>query len=418
MKEIQETLITKVTKSCDVLVCGGGFAGIAAALAAARSGKKVILTDKLYILGGLGTAGLIAIYLPICDGYGKQVSFGLAEELLKMSVEHIVYHNRGTDNWLLSDDPAHRTVNDPRYQVEYNPHVFAISAEQALLKEGVEILYGTSAVAAATESCGDGKKITAVIMENKSGRFGIEAKSYVDCTGDADLGVFAGAPTELCGVKNKLASWYYYYAQNKISLKMLGYIEMPDAERMEAELKSGKKGKVESNVRYQGVDGDEISRFMQDSHASILNDVLICRKEDETHEPVTMASMPQLRMTRRVSGAYTETQAELHKYFEDSIGMIANWRKRGPVYEVPFRTLYAPEVKNLIFAGRCISTADDLWELMRVIPCCSVTGEAAGLAAAMTDDFTTLDVAALQTELRARGVVIHEDDLENKAKYE
>lgn len=64
----------------DIAVCGGGFAGISAALAAAREGKKVILFEREYVLGGLGTAGLITIYLPLCDGYGHQVSFGIAEE--------------------------------------------------------------------------------------------------------------------------------------------------------------------------------------------------------------------------------------------------------------------------------------------------------------------------------------------------
>ena len=70
-------------KEYDVAVCGGGFGGIAAALAAARAGTKVILLEKLYMLGGLGTAGLVTIYLPLCDGMGRQVSFGIAEELVQ-----------------------------------------------------------------------------------------------------------------------------------------------------------------------------------------------------------------------------------------------------------------------------------------------------------------------------------------------
>ena len=83
---VKETLETRITANCDVLVCGGGFAGIAAALAAARQGAKVILLEKQYMLGGLGTAGLITIYLPICDGLGHQVCFGIAEELLHLSI--------------------------------------------------------------------------------------------------------------------------------------------------------------------------------------------------------------------------------------------------------------------------------------------------------------------------------------------
>ena len=116
-------------------------------------------------------------------------------------------------------------------------------------------------------------------------------------------------------------------------------------------------------------------------------------------------------MTRMLKGAYALKYAEEHTYFEDSVGMISNWRKRGPVYEVPFRTLYCNEIKNLLVAGRCVSTDQPLWDIMRVIPCCAVTGEAAGTAAALCDDFTALDVKKLQTALRKNGVVLHEKEL-------
>ena len=83
----------------DIAVCGGGIAGISAALAAAREGKRVVLFEKEYMLGGLGTAGLITVYLPLCDGLGKQVSYGIAEELLKLSIK---YGAEGMypENWL------------------------------------------------------------------------------------------------------------------------------------------------------------------------------------------------------------------------------------------------------------------------------------------------------------------------------
>ena len=91
--------------------------------------------------------------------------------------------------------------------------------------------------------------------------------------------------------------------------------------------------------------------------------------------------------------------------------MVSDWRKRGPVYEVPFRTLYSKAVKNLIVAGRCTSVTQEMWDIMRVIPCCAITGQAAGTAAAMTDNFTTLDVAALQEKLQKDGVILHEKDI-------
>lgn len=96
-------------KKYDVAVCGGGFAGISAALAAAREGKSVILFEKEYMLGGLGTAGLVTIYLPLCDGFGHQVSFGIAEELLKLSVTYGA-EDKYPENWL--DGIGTRTEKD------------------------------------------------------------------------------------------------------------------------------------------------------------------------------------------------------------------------------------------------------------------------------------------------------------------
>ena len=132
---IKECLETKIVKSCDVLVCGGGFAGISAALSAVRQGKKTILLEKQYMLGGLGTAGLVTIYLPLCDGLGRQVSFGIVEELFRLSIS-MGAEARYPANWLDSKDASGRTEKHPRFEVQYNSQLFAILAEQLLVKEG------------------------------------------------------------------------------------------------------------------------------------------------------------------------------------------------------------------------------------------------------------------------------------------
>lgn len=163
--KINENLQTEVTAACDVLVCGGGFAGIQAALAAARLGSKVILLEKQFILGGLGTAGLVTIYLPLCDGCGRQVSFGIAEELLRLSVS-MGAEDDYPDNWLNNSDISKRTDKDKRVLAQYNPQLFAILAEQLLIKHGVTILYGSYAVGVNKTS----DRIDAVLIENKSGR--------------------------------------------------------------------------------------------------------------------------------------------------------------------------------------------------------------------------------------------------------
>lgn len=127
--------------------------------------------------------------------------------------------------------------------------------------------------------------------------------------------------------------------------------------------------------------------------------------------PTSIATTPQIRMTRRMAGEYTLHDTETHKLFKDSIGLVSDWRKRGPVYEVPFSTLYSKSVKNLITAGRCTSVTEGMWNIMRVIPCCAVTGQAAGTAAAISGDFSQLSITELQEILKNNGVVLHEKDL-------
>ena len=396
---LNEQLQTTVKDSYDVAVCGGGFAGISAALAAARNGSKVVLFEKQYMLGGLGTAGIVTIYLPLCDGYGHQVSFGIAEELLRLSILYGA-EDRYPANWL--DGVGTRTENDRRFEVQYNPQLFAILTEKLLLDSGVDIMYGTYVVSVNTEN----SKITHLITENKSGRQAYGVKSVVDATGDCDIAYFAGVPTETFNQGNILAAWYYSLGKAGYKLNMVGVADIPDEERV-----GGKGAETLINRRFSGLDSKELSEQTCLSHKSTYADFLKKRDSDDSILPVTIATTPQIRMTRRIVGEYEQSHEEMHKYFEDSIGMVSNWKKRGPVYEVPFRTLYNSQMKNLICAGRCTSVNETLWDIMRVIPCCAVTGQAAGLAASMTDDFGTLDVTELQKKLESSGVVLHENQL-------
>ncbi len=388
----------KEIRKYDVVVCGGGVAGISAALSAVRQGKKVMLIEKQYMLGGLATAGLVTIYLPLCDGLGKQVSFGIAEELFRLSIMYGAEADY-PENWL--DGIGTRTEKDKRFQVRYNAQIFAVLAEQLLLKEGVDILYGSYAVGVEKS----GEKITSVLIENKSGKTSYQVKSVVDATGDCDIAHFAEVPTETFQQGNVLAAWYYYTNKNGYGLKPLGFADIPDEER------TGNESQPLVKKRFSGLDGKEISEMVCLSHQATLNDWLKVRKQEPETVISTLATIPQLRMTRKIVGEYTLSNKEEHTYFESSIGMVSNWKKRGPIYEVPFETLYNKKCKNLIVAGRCTSVNETLWDVMRVIPCCAVTGQAAGTAAAMTDDFASLNIADLQIELKRSGIVLHKQDL-------
>ena len=404
MRYIEEKLQTPIKYSCDVLVAGGGFGGISAAIAAAREGKQVVLVDRGFMLGGLATAGLVTIYLPLCDGLGRQVSFGLAEELLRLSISECCDGKLGVNNWILSDDKTKRGEKDHRFEVNFNPQMFAIHAEQKLVSMGVKLLYGTYVVGVNKND----DKISEVIVENKSGRFAVSVTTVVDATGDADVALFADVPTVSFSQGNVLAAWYYSNeGESGYKLHTLGVADVPDEEQM--------KGKKASSRlidrRFTGLDGEEISEMCILSHTATLNDIRKRKENDQRVELTTIATIPQLRMTRRIDGEYTLATEEMHKYFKDSVGMVSDWRKRGPVYEVPYRTLYSKKVKNLIMAGRCTSVTDGMWDVMRVIPCCAVTGEAAGVAAAMTSDFSALDIKKLQEKLVSFGGKLHETDI-------
>ena len=423
----------------DTVVCGGGIAGIAAALAAARNGAKTLLLEREYMLGGLATAGLVTIYLPICDGMGHQVSFGLAEELLRLSIRYGC-EDRFPEAWFsstLSEEIQERRRQE-RYQVQFNPQLFAIAAEQELIKAGAEILYGTmvsdviteddnigssSAIASPSKTdagdvtidspaddvqsaSGSPRRIKALIVENKTGRFAIDVKSVVDATGDADICRFAGAPTEEFKQGNVLAAWYYSVGKNDgYKLRPVGFCDIPDEEKTE-EMKQ-----ADRRERFASLTGEELTDQMIKSHEMLLQDVLKHRDTDETFFPVTMGTIPQVRMTRRIAGESTMRTADDRKDVPDRVGLISNWKKRGPVYEVPFSALYSAQVKNLITAGRCISADEPMWDVTRVIPCCAVTGQAAGTAAALSSDFASMDLTALQTSLRAAGVPLKITDI-------
>ncbi len=395
----EQSLKLPITNEYDVSVCGGGIAGISAALASARQGKKTILFEKQYMLGGLATAGLVTIYLPLCDGFGKQVSFGIAEELLRLSIKYGA-EDRYPDNWFKEGLP--RGKNDKRFEVQYNPQIFAILAEKLLIENGVKIMYGTFVSSVSM----DGDKIHYVITENKSGRCAYKIQSVVDATGDCDVAKLSNAPTKTFKQGNVLANWFYSTGKKGYELNMLGYADIPEEEK-----KTRAIAKDNDKKRFEGLSEEERSEFTVLSHQAVLDKFEKEKEKDSSYWPVTIATIPQIRMTRKLVGEYTLSHIEEHTEFADSIGMVSNWKERGPIYEVPFRTLYNNSVKNLITAGRSVSTNETLWDVLRVIPCCAVTGQAAGTAAALTGDFSTLDIKKLQKELQKAGVILHESEL-------
>jgi hypothetical protein len=373
---------TPVKGTCDVVVAGGGVAGIAAALSAVRNGATVKLIEKQCLLGGLGTLGIVTIYLPLCDGMGNQIVYGIGEELLKLSIKYGC-EARYPDAWL--NNGSIEEKRKKRYEVQYNPQLFAIAAEQLLLSEGVEVIYDTHITGVNVTD----NSITEVIVDNKEGHYAISTKAVVDCTGDADICEFAGENVETYR-ENRWAAWYYYSHKNGYKLQMMA---------------TPYRGKPTERT-YDGLLSDDINQLLIRGHKVILEDVLKKRKDqdDESIMPVTIPVVPPVRMTRRLSGAYTLDISEEGTEFEDSIGKISDWRKAGPVYDLPYRILYGNKISNLSVAGRCVSVTTDMWDVTRVIPNCALTGEAAGAAAALSvknnTAFKDVDINKLQDILR------------------
>ena len=160
MKEITYSKSIPVKKRYDVIVCGGGVAGVAAAVSSAQNGLSTLLLEKSNILGGLGTLGLINLFVPMCNGRGKQIIFGLAEKWLRMSAE--LGWDTIPDDWK-NGEP--KTPTEQRYIQRYSPAIFAYQLTNEIKKSGADILFDCMAV----DPIMDGNICTGVITESKGG---------------------------------------------------------------------------------------------------------------------------------------------------------------------------------------------------------------------------------------------------------
>jgi len=377
----------KFSKKYDVVVAGGGIAGVAAAVASARKGMKTALVEKTVFAGGLATAGIVYIYLPLCDGNGTQVTYGLAEELLKESIKY----GPGDipENWK-SEKNAEEAK---RYRVVFSPASYVLALDEIMLKAGVDIWYDTLV----TDTIVENDKLQSIEVCNKSGKGTISAKCFVDATGDADLAHLSGLN---CPVDdNSLAIWAIEYLEDEISQRWRFGVN-----------NYGFHGgsNISPKMEQAGINGKLVSKFVlkgREKYCERLKDSYKSGKHDRnSHFPLTLPSMAQFRMTRHIDGEFTLSDGMEWTSFEDSIGLAADWRKPGFVWEIPYRSLVPKGINGLLSAGRCIASEGDAWEVTRVIPIAALTGEAAGVAAALSIEknieISELDYKLLQDELQ------------------
>jgi len=241
-----------------------------------------------------------------------------------------------------------------------------------------------------------------VLIDSINGREAIKVNAVVDASGSAVVCKMAGEDTAVYSAGNVPSSWYYYASKDGNKLKMFG-----PSDYQGATLDGALQG-----VHFSGLDAKENSEMLMFSREKMVADIeeMKVKKEDPELSPIMISTIQELRMTRRIVGVEDFRYDDVEKRIESSIGCIGNWHKCGRGHEIPFGSLFGKKIKNLITAGRITSTDDAGWDLTRVIPSCAVTGEAAGVAAAMTDDFASLDVTLLQSKLRKKGVLIHLDE--------
>ncbi len=349
------------------------------------------------MLGGLATLGFIAYYLPLCDGRGKKVSGGIAEELLHLSIKY--GYSTLAPEW--KDGKGIGTKK--RYTSMFSPPEFIYALDELMIAEGVDILFDTIFCRPVMK----GNTCQSVIVENKSGRTAYRAKMFVDASGDADLIYRAGA--KCVEEKNYLAYWFY----NTNLKKMQKAVESGDVMKgvsLEWRGSFNKDGTYTMGEKeYKGTDAKHVTRF-------ILNGRKVLKKEIEKNRKnkgslIALPGMAQYRRTRRVKGMYLLKEKDAHRRFDDSIGVTGHWLKPGIVYEIPYRTMVSKDYFNLFATGRAISASGDAWEATRVIPPAILTGQAAGSAAALAikKKCSVLDVpiADLQKNLEKTGVIIH-----------
>lgn len=377
-----------VVDSADVVVAGGGPAGVAAAVAAARQGADVIILERLYFMGGLftgcGVTPLNDMYSPI--GGGTQAVYGYAQEL----VERLEKVGMVVFNGIV-----------PKIDPEATKYVM----EETLTEAGVRILYGVQ-VAQVVKS---GDRITSVIIEGKSGRVAIDCKFVIDCTGDGDILEWTGE--DFTVYKNDIgAMWRLGNAGN-----LKGFDKTP-SKGVVTMWSGGEKDQ-------DGLDMYNLSRIQVGIRKMMWEDFLKKRKQ-EGCEDLYLVDSPALvgvRVTRVLdSVANVTAQGALEgKNYDDVIGFtgsdstltVGDRKMAGKdrlIWQVPYSSITPRHISNLLVAGRCFGYEKPLTYDAREVGTCLLTGQAAGTAAAIAVQVRCsnrdVDIQVLQKRLREQNV--------------
>ncbi|MHA2068892.1 MAG: FAD-dependent oxidoreductase [Candidatus Thorarchaeota archaeon] len=400
-----------------VAVVGGGVAGVAAAVAAARAGADVYLIERYGFLGGTATGGLVARFQPGPDVGRQPVIRGIYEEICERLGEY---------------DAIHGSLFDPE-MMKYVAFDLCEEADVHLLLHS--LVYGVDVVNGAVEI---------LRFYTKQGPRTLTAKTYVDATGDGDVSALAGADFQVGRASDGLQQpMTLVFQLGNIDMKRFKSADWNRLNRVfEREVKvlasrrriffftwrEGTLGFVMTHVAgLNSLDIEDITRAEVDARRQALSIYRFFRRHVPGCEYCVMdtASQIGIRESRRVMGDYVLTREDVlnARKFEDGIGCSTSWIDvhnpdgRGVLhelvvnddwFEIPLRAVVVKGFKNLLVAGRCISATHEAQGAIREMPTCIMTGQGAGAAAALAAEreapVRDLKIKILQRELASQGV--------------
>jgi FAD dependent oxidoreductase len=414
-------------RECDVLVCGGGTAGLSAAVSAARNGARTILLERYGFCGGIAVGALVHTFdgFRNCQNNSQIVVGGIGPEIVSR-----IDRERGLPN-----------VENPPEVECFDPEIFKIVADAILEDAGVEVLYHLFAASAQRE----GSRINSIVAAGKEGLWEISAKQIVDATGDGDIAAFAEAPFEK---HDQMQSMSMHFRIGGVRPgASWSHLEDVSRRAMNTAYKDGRAPKYggpwiirirEGEVTINGTrlygDGTktvDLSRAEREGRRDMMTLVSLLREGvPEFKDAYLLAAATHIgvRETRRIVGDYQITAEDIMgcRPFDDVIA-LGSWpidihpadgrvgvhpHKENPPtpYPIPFRCLLVAGLDNLSVAGRCISATHEAHGSTRVSGTAMALGQAAGTAAAMACGIGVtprkLPISTLQETLLKQGAIL------------
>lgn len=422
---------------CDVLVVGGGPSGTAAAIAAARTGAKVALLERYNHLGGLSTGGLVIWIDRMTDWEGKLVIRGFAEEIFnRLPADAIAGPDRADWGSQDADKVAHWSQRTAAYHgiVTWSPTIdperLKLLSQEMVLERNVKLIYHSWAAEPLLEN----GVVTGVAFESKEGRMAVQAKVVIDATGDGDLFARAGATfdndIEAADVHHcmntawlfsgvDMTRWIAFKAGQPEAFSTFmangreacGLFERPFVSwRNDVALFMGPR-----LTGYSALDVDDLTAVEVRSHRAMALHLDFFRKHAPGFENAYMIlSAPQIgvRHARRLKGVGSVLRSRWPDgvALPDEIAVSPAVSPKFPNISVPYGALVPEALDGLLACGRHISCDRNSHGFMREIPQCWLTGQAAGVAAALAVaegvQPRAVDIHALQEALLAQGAYL------------